>query len=93
MFYSQLPDGFKCVGKSDAGAVVAIEHAERRIFGLQYHPEVTHSERGFETIRHFLFHVAKVEAGWTMQNVLDEQIVIAAQMIEELAARVEDLSR
>ena len=76
MFYSQLPDGFKCVGKSDAGAVVAIEHAERRIFGLQYHPEVTHSERGFETIRHFLFHIAKVEAGWTMQNVLDEQIAI-----------------
>ena len=72
----KLPDGFKCVGKSDAGAVVAIEHAERRIFGLQYHPEVTHSERGFETIRHFLFHVAKVEAGWTMQNVLDEQIAI-----------------
>ena len=35
----KLPDGFKCVGKSDAGAVVAIEHAERRIFGLQYHPE------------------------------------------------------
>ena len=72
----KLPDGFKCVGKSDAGAVVAIEHAERRIFGLQYHPEVTHSERGFETIRHFLFHIAKVEAGWTMQNVLDEQIAI-----------------
>ena len=69
------------MGKSDAGAVVAIENAERKIFGLQYHPEVTHSERGFETIRHFLFHIAKVEAGWTMQNVLDEQIAIVNQKV------------
>jgi len=36
----RLPDGFKCVGKSDAGAVVAVENAARNIFGLQYHPEV-----------------------------------------------------
>ena len=42
----RLPPGFKCVGKSDAGAVVAVENAARNIFGLQYHPEVTHSERG-----------------------------------------------
>ena len=77
----RLPEGFKCVGKSDAGAVVAIENAERKIFGLQYHPEVTHSERGFETIRHFLFHIAKVEAGWTMQNVLDEQIALVNQKV------------
>jgi GMP synthase-like glutamine amidotransferase len=36
----KLPDGFRCVGKSDAGAVVAIEDPKRNIYGLQYHPEV-----------------------------------------------------
>ena len=77
----KLPDGFRCVGTSDAGAVVAIEHPERKIFGLQYHPEVTHSERGFETIRHFLFHVAGLTAGWSMQNVLDEQIAIVKEKV------------
>ena len=77
----KLPDGFRCVGTSDAGAVVAIEHPERKIFGLQYHPEVTHSERGFETIRHFLFHVAGLTAGWSMQNVLDEQIALVREKV------------
>ena len=76
-----LPTGFPCVGKSDAGAVVAIENAERKIFGLQYHPEVTHSERGFETIKRFLFDVAGLTAGWSMQNVLDEQIALAKETV------------
>ena len=77
----KLPEGFSCVGKSDAGAVVAIENAERKIFGLQYHPEVTHSERGQETIRHFLFDVAGLTAGWSMQNVLDEQIALVKEKV------------
>ena len=47
---TRLPEGFACVGKSDAGAVVAIEDPARKLFGLQYHPEVTHSERGLSLI-------------------------------------------
>ena len=78
---TRLPDGFACVGKSDAGAVVAIEDPARKLFGLQYHPEVTHSERGFETIKRFLFDIAGLTAGWSMQNVLDEQIAIVKEKV------------
>ena len=78
---TKLPDGFACVGKSDAGAVVAIEDPKRKLFGLQYHPEVTHSERGFETIRRFLFDIAGLTAGWSMQNVLDEQIELVKEKV------------
>ena len=78
---TRLPDGFACVGKSDAGAVVAIEDSARKLFGLQYHPEVTHSERGFETIKRFLFDIAGLTAGWSMQNVLDEQIAIVKEKV------------
>ncbi len=53
-----LPPGFKCVGRSEQGAVVAIEDPARRIYGLQYHPEVMHSEGGTETIKHFLLDVS-----------------------------------
>ncbi len=42
---TRLPDGFTVVAKSEQGAVVAIENQERRIFGLQYHPEVAHTEQ------------------------------------------------
>ena len=76
-----LPPGFRCVGKSDAGAVVAIEDPARKLFGLQYHPEVTHSERGFETITRFLFDIAGLTAGWSMQNVLDEQIALVKEKV------------
>ena len=76
--------GFACVGKSDAGAVVAIEDPARKLFGLQYHPEVTHSERGFETIKRFLFEVCGLTAGWSMQNVLEEQIaVVQARWVDD----------
>jgi len=78
---TRLPEGFACVGKSDAGAVVAIEDPARKLFGLQYHPEVTHSERGFETIKRFLFDIAGLTAGWSMQNVLDEQIAVVKETV------------
>ena len=48
---------------------------------MQYHPEVTHSERGKETLSHFLFTVAGVTAGWSMQNVLDEQLEIVRRKV------------
>lgn len=40
----KLPDGFVCAAKSEQGAIVGIECPARKIFGLQYHPEVVHSE-------------------------------------------------
>ncbi|XP_031268900.1 uncharacterized protein LOC116137009 [Pistacia vera] len=71
-----LPDGFEVVARSQQGAVAAVENRERRLFGLQYHPEVTHSPEGMETLRYFLFDVCGVSAGWKMENVLDEEIRI-----------------
>lgn len=78
---TKLPEGFACVGKSEAGAVVAIEDPKRKLFGLQYHPEVTHSEKGLDTLRRFLFDVAGVSAGWSMANVLEEQIAIVKEKV------------
>lgn len=69
-----LPEGFSCVARSEQGAVVGIENPSRNIFGLQYHPEVAHSERGAETIKHFLFDVAKLSGDWRMENVLEEEM-------------------
>ncbi|XP_044483989.1 GMP synthase [glutamine-hydrolyzing]-like [Mangifera indica] len=71
-----LPDGFEIVARSQQGAVAAVENRERRLFGLQYHPEVTHSPEGMETLRFFIFDVCGVSAGWKMENVLDEEIRI-----------------
>jgi GMP synthase (glutamine-hydrolysing) len=78
---SKLPDGFACVARSEQGAVVAIEHPSRRIFGLQYHPEVMHSEGGADTLRHFLLDVAGVKADWTMAEVLETELKLVAEQV------------
>lgn len=70
----KLPDGFVCVAKSEQGAMVGIESPSRKIFGLQYHPEVVHSEKGGETIKHFLFDIAGMKGDWKMENVLEEEM-------------------
>jgi GMP synthase (glutamine-hydrolysing) len=56
------------------GAIVAIENREKRIFGLQYHPEVAHTERGNATLRQFLFTIAAIPADWRIENVLEEEM-------------------
>jgi len=77
----QLPEGFTCVARSQQGAVVAVEHPDRRIFGLQYHPEVHHSEGGTDTLRHFLLGVAGLKADWSMAEVLEEQLAKVRELV------------
>ena len=56
------------------GIIVAIESQGRRMYGLQYHPEVQHSERGAATLRRFLLDVANLTADWRIENVLEEEM-------------------
>ncbi|KAB2038889.1 hypothetical protein ES319_D03G175300v1 [Gossypium barbadense] len=73
---ARLPDGFEVVARSQQGAVAAVEDRGRKFYGLQYHPEVTHSPEGMETLRYFLFDVCGVNAGWKMEDVMDEEIEV-----------------
>ena len=56
------------------GAIVAVECPSKRIYGLQYHPEVMHSDRGTPTLRHFLLQIAGMEPDWKIENVLEEEM-------------------
>ena len=51
---TKIPKGFTITGKSDACPIVAIEDAKRRIYGIQFHPEVKHTEHGMKVIENFL---------------------------------------
>lgn len=77
----KLPEGFEVVARSQQGGVAAVENKKRRFYGLQYHPEVTHTPEGMETLKHFLFNVCGVTAGWTMEDVLDEEIKVINDMV------------
>ncbi|KAI4326950.1 hypothetical protein L6164_019460 [Bauhinia variegata] len=76
-----LPAGFQVVARSEQGLVAAIENPSRKFYGLQYHPEVTHTPEGMETLRYFLFDVCKVSAGWKMENVSDEEIKVINNIV------------
>ncbi|CAD5316190.1 unnamed protein product [Arabidopsis thaliana] len=72
----KLPEGFEVVAQSAQGAVAALENRKKKIYGLQYHPEVTHSPKGMETLRHFLFDVCGVSADWKMEDLMEEEIKV-----------------
>lgn len=63
------------------GAIVAIENQDKRMYGIQYHPEVRHTERGMETLKHFLFKVACISADWRIENILEEEMEKIRQQV------------
>uniref|UniRef100_A0A7S0YS74 GMP synthase [glutamine-hydrolyzing] n=1 Tax=Polytomella parva TaxID=51329 RepID=A0A7S0YS74_9CHLO len=77
----RLPEGFVTIAKSHQGAVVAIENAQKRLFGFQFHPEVMHTETGVEMISHFLTKIAKVTPDWDMGQVLEGQLRKVAEQV------------
>ena len=69
-----LPPGFEVIGQSASCPFAIVAHRGRRLYGLQFHPEVVHTHRGSELLGNFLFRVAKVQAGWTMVGFIEREI-------------------
>ena len=63
---TSCPPGFRVVAETDNCAVAAMVNEEKRIFGVQFHPEVTHTEEGGMLIRNFLFRYCGCSGDWTM---------------------------
>ncbi len=81
----RAPDGFVVTAVTDGAPVAAFEDRERRLAGVQFHPEVLHSENGQQILEHFLYTVAGIEPTWTSANVIDEQVeAIRAQVGDKL---------
>ena len=60
----RLPDGFVGLGSTDDCAVAAMMHADKKIYGVQFHPEVTHTEIGQQVLRNFIRNVCRCESVW-----------------------------
>ena len=71
---SAAPAGFLVTAESDGAPVAGFEAPDRRLAGVQFHPEVLHSAHGQQVLEHFLFDIAGCEPTWTMANVIDEQV-------------------
>src|SRR6185503_1682793 len=68
------PDGFVVTARSDGAPVAAFEDDERRLYGVQFHPEVMHTEHGQQVLTRFLYEAAGCTPSWTMVNIVDEAV-------------------
>jgi GMP synthase (glutamine-hydrolysing) len=66
-----LPEGFRTIGRTE-NAIAAVENAQKRIYAVEFHPEVNHTEQGTELLRNFLFRVCKAEAKWSGAAFIQE---------------------
>lgn len=68
------PHGFTAVAESPGSPVAAFEDDSRRLYGIQWHPEVRHSPFGQQVLENFLLRGARLSPDWTIGNVIDEQV-------------------
>jgi GMP synthase (glutamine-hydrolysing) len=67
-----LPNGFRAVGTTQGCDFAAVEDQERKLYGLQFHPEVAHTPRGREILQNFLFHICHCAMDWTMGSFIED---------------------
>jgi GMP synthase (glutamine-hydrolysing) len=71
---TRLPEGFHSIGQTENSSFAAIEDPDRNFYGLQFHPEVFHSEQGTDIIRNFLFEICGCVGDWTMAHYIDRAV-------------------
>ena len=69
-----LPDGFSVVAKTENAGIAAVENNEKKIYGLQFHPEVVHTSQGKEILQNFARRISGCRDAWTMRSFADETI-------------------
>ena len=70
----EAPSGFEVLASTTTTPVAAFENLDKRIFGVQWHPEVKHSEQGQQVLKNFLYEGAGIEPSWNSGNVIAEQV-------------------
>ena len=83
-YVSRVPAGFRVTAKTGTCPAAGFEDASRRIYGIQFHPEVHHTEQGDLILRNFLYEVCGAKGDWTMSNFVAEQV---AKLREKLAGK------
>jgi GMP synthase (glutamine-hydrolysing) len=70
----EIPSNFEVIGHTDNSHAAAIANTDRTIFGIQFHPEVVHTERGTDILKNFVVNVCKAKQEWTMDDFVDKTV-------------------
>jgi GMP synthase (glutamine-hydrolysing) len=71
---TRSPDGFTVLASTPGAPVAAFEDVQRGLAGVQFHPEVLHTEHGQAILKHFLYDIAGCHPNWTEANIIDDQV-------------------
>ena len=71
---STMPDQFNLLAATSSAPIAAMEHSEKPIYALQFHPEVTHTKQGNTVLENFTFKICKCNAEWKMENLIEQRI-------------------
>ncbi len=69
-----LPPEFSLIASTDSAPIAAMEWSERKLYGVQFHPEVTHTRQGAEILGHFALEICGCEGLWTAANIVDDAV-------------------
>jgi GMP synthase (glutamine-hydrolysing) len=71
---TELPEGFKLIASSEGAPIAGIANEEKNFYGLQFHPEVTHTKQGGRILSRFVLEICGCEALWTADNIIEDSI-------------------
>nr|WP_269205736.1 glutamine-hydrolyzing GMP synthase [Clostridium botulinum] len=80
-YVSEIPVGFKIIATTDQCPVAAMANEERRIYGVQFHPEVEHTLFGQKMLGNFLFKIANLKGDWSMASFAEEKIKAIKELV------------
>ncbi|MCP8320395.1 MAG: glutamine-hydrolyzing GMP synthase [archaeon] len=73
-YVNHLPEGFDVIANSENCPIAAMRNKSKKLFGLQFHPEVVHTEKGVDILKNFVFNVCKCKPAWKMESFIEKTI-------------------
>ncbi|CAG8548296.1 6405_t:CDS:2 [Diversispora eburnea] len=77
----KIPKDFKVIGKTLTSPFAAIAHEDKHLFGIQFHPEVTHTPLGKTIIKNFVSNICECQRNWTMESFIDKELNRIRQIV------------
>ena len=71
---SQLPEGFRIIGETPSCPIAMMENTAKHFYGIQFHPEVTHTKQGRALLNRFVLDICQARPSWTMPNYIEEAV-------------------
>jgi GMP synthase (glutamine-hydrolysing) len=84
----KLPEDYEVLAHSDSTPVAAFRHRTKHIYGLQWHPEVVHTDKGVAVLRNFIFDICGCEPNWVVEDLLEKMIEEVQRTVGESKAIV-----